>query len=216
MFRFISRTVFKFTIIALIILSFLVLGNVYTYQRLTDEKPIVQLRFIPVQQQEFDALLRLGEQCEEKIYRLYGDEWRIDAQFLKWKSWTTLFGVDAMYRVDRLSGRYIDIEDENTQAHSAHELKQSSTIDLSQLAEQYDNKFPPIDTVYGSSAYEKMTPETIFTVYRTQSGIIIREHGQDKAEESCIDDESIWKNTILKMDQKLAALIHSIQWMPAN
>lgn len=201
-------TVFSLTFI---IIAFFVLANVYTYKRFTNEKPIAQLSFTPIQAQAFNASIRLGDECEGKEYRLYGDEWRIDAQFLKWKSWATLFGVDAMYRIDRLSGRYLNIEDENAKLHIAHDLQPPSTLNLNKLAERYDNNFPPVDTVYGSSAYEKMKPDILFTVYRTQTGILIREENLlDSKNDNCIKRKSVWKNFILKTDQKFVELFNSI------
>jgi hypothetical protein len=213
MFKYFAPKVLKFTLFVSLVLAFLVLGNLYTYKRLTAEKPIAQLTFTPVSNQEFDAALRLGNFCEENIYRVYGDEWRIDSQFLKWKSWATLFGLNAMYRIDRLSGRYININDETTKLHSAHELKTSSTLDLAKVAERYKNKFPPVDIVYGSSAYEKMQVNTLYTVFVTQSGILIRDQALSIGEQrnECVAGKSQWKDTIVKLDQKLASFIISIK-----
>ena len=211
MIRILLRGIFKISILLLLIITFLVLGNLYSYQQLVDEKPIATLTFSPINAYEYDATLRLGDECEEKIYRLFGDEWRIDAQFLKWKSWATLFGVDAMYRIDRLSGRYSDVNRENTQRHIAHEIKPVTILDLSKIAERYEGKFPPVDTLYGSSAYEKMKAQTLFTVFRTQSGILIREQIIESGIvlDKCINDSSLWKNTIRRMDQSLASMLGS-------
>ena len=215
MFKYFAPKFLKLLLLVLLILTFLVLGNLYTYKRLTAEKPIAQLAFTPVNNQEFDVTLRLGNFCEEKTYRVYGDEWRIDAKFLKWKSWATLFGLNAMYRIDRLSGRYVSVNDANTKQHSAHELKTNSTLDLTKIAKRYKNRFPPVDTIYGSSAYEKMQPDVSFTVYVTQSGIIIRKQDLSSTTQGneCIAEKSQWKNTVVKLDQKLAALIYSSNYL---
>ncbi len=212
MLRLISKKLFKLFILLFLVLGFLVLGNLYTYQRLTSEKPIAQLTFTPVSEQVFDATLRLGNFCEENVYRIYGDEWRIDSQFLKWKSWATLFGLDAMYRIDRLSGRYTNINDENSKTHSAHNLKTESTLDLSKIAERYQNEFPPVDTIYGSSAYQKMKPNILYTVFAAQSGILIRENELDTSLEpnTCIDSKSKLKEYVVSLDQRLASFIQSI------
>ena len=213
MFKYFAPKVLKLLLLIFVVLAFLVLGNLYTYKRLTAEKPIAQLTFTPVSNQEYDATLRLGDFCEVNTYRIYGDEWRIDSQFLKWKSWATLFGLNAMYRIDRLSGRYVNIDDENSKIHSAHDLKVLSTLDLSMLAERYNNKFPPVDTVYGSSAYEKMKLNTLYIVSMTQSGILIREKEltTNAQPDECISSKSQWKDTIVKLDNKLASFIRSIK-----
>jgi len=192
--------------------TMLVLGNVYTYTRLTDEEPIAQLIFTPVNAQEFDASLHLGNFCESKSYKIYGDEWRIDARFLKWKSWAILFGADAMYRIERLSGRYTSIEEENFKIHSAHEINRDSTLELGEIAEKYSESFPMIDTLYGSSAYEKMKLNTLFTVYRTHTGIFVREqsYATDIPQFTCVNKKSYWKDSILFFDQHIASLISKI------
>ncbi len=209
---FVSKLLKLFILLSLV-LSFFVLSNIFTYKRFTHEKPIAHLTFTPVNHQEFDASLRIGNFCENNLYRIYGDEWRIDAQFLKWKSWATLLGLDAMYRLDRLSGRYSNIVEENSKTHSAHELKSSSTLDLSKIAERYNNKFPPIDTIYGSSAYEKMRANILYTVSVNQSGILVREKELvDISQENvCVQDNSWWKNSIVNLDQKLNAIIKLIR-----
>ena len=198
------------------VLLFLVLGNLYTYNRLTNDEPIAQLTFKQINSQEFDATLRLGDFCAENIYKIYGDEWRIDAQFLKWKSWATLFGANSMYRIDRLSGRYKSINDELTNKHSAHSLKKATTLNISDLAKHYQGKISFVDTVYGSSAYEKMMPDILFTVFRTQSGILIRQNevSKNSTSFSCVNNKSVWKDTVVKLDQKLAAMIHSLKLLP--
>ncbi|MFK7816572.1 MAG: hypothetical protein AB8B92_09565 [Gammaproteobacteria bacterium] len=212
MFKYFAPKFIKLLFIALLAVMFLVLGNLYTYKRLTHEKQIAQLTFTPINEQEYDATLRLGNFCEESIYKIYGDEWRIDTQFLKWKSWATLFGLNAMYRVDRLSGRYSKIEDENNKNHSAHDLKTISTLDLAMVAKRYKNKFPPVDTVFGSSAYKAMAPNTLYSVFVTQSGILIREKNVPSSSDidNCVSGKSKWKNTIIKLDQKLAGFIATI------
>ena len=212
MLRLISKKLLKLFILLFLVLGFLVLGNLYTYQRLTSEKPIAQLSFTPVSEQVFDGTLRLGNFCEENVYRIYGDEWRIDSQFLKWKSWANLLGLDAMYRIDRLSGRYTDINDENSKTQSAHNLKTESTLDLSKIAEHYQNEFPPVDTIYGSSAYQKMKPNILYTVYASQSGILIRENEQTEPTPptDCVVEKSKWKETIVKLDQQLSVFVNSI------
>ena len=38
------------------------------------------------------------------LYPLHGDEWRVEAQVLRWKPWANVLGLDTQYRLDRLSG----------------------------------------------------------------------------------------------------------------
>lgn len=148
--------------------------NLYTFSRLTNEALIAKLRFSPVAAQEYQAELRSGDFCQPRHFKIFGDEWRIDARFLKWKPWANLLGMDAMYRLERLGGRYQTVQDENTRKHLVHDIARSPVVDLLQYADRSWAGWMPVDTLFGSSAYEHIDPAVEYRVYRTQSGILIR------------------------------------------
>lgn len=205
---------FKLFLLISLVISFLLLGNVFTYSRLAEEEPIAQLTFANIKNQEFIATIRLGDFCKNRSYTIYGDEFRIDARFLKWKSWATLFGADPLYRVERLSGRYTDISDENLKPGYAYALNPITTYDISELFERYKSNLTFVDTYYGSSAYEVMKPDFIYTVFRTQSGILIRTTGPETKTEllKCSEKPSVLKTSFIKMDQGLASLIKPLNF----
>ena len=73
--------------------------NLHSFNRLTSEALIAKLRFSQIAAQEYQVELRTGDFCQPIYYQIYGDEWRVDARFLKWKPWANLIGMDAMYRL---------------------------------------------------------------------------------------------------------------------
>ena len=85
--------------------------DVQTYGRLTYERPVATIQTRQLGPQYFEATVMqpgMGEDAPgvSNLYPLHGDEWRIEAQVLKWKPWANVLGLDAQYRLDRLSGRY--------------------------------------------------------------------------------------------------------------
>lgn len=152
----------------------LVGSNLYTFHRLTDESPIAELRFRETGSQEYEATIAYGDFCHPEKHLLYGDQWRMDAQFLKWRSWANLLGFDSMYRVERLAGRYLDVQDENTRRHLSYELYPEGQLDLIMILDSYNGRLSPVDTLYGSSVYDAMQEDTLYRVYRTQSGLLVR------------------------------------------
>ena len=152
----------------------LVGSNLYTFHRLTDESPIAELRFRKTGLQEYEATIVYGDFCHPEKHLLYGDQWRMDAQFLKWRSWANLLGFDSMYRIERLGGRYLDVQDENTRRHLSHELYPEGQSDLLLMLDSYNGRLSPVDTLYGSSVYDAMQEDTLYRVYRTQSGLLAR------------------------------------------
>ena len=139
-----------------------------------DEAPIAELTFVKSGPQRYQATIRHGDFCEAGQYVLYGDQWRLDAQFLKWRAWANLLGMDSMYRIERLGGRYREVAAENASLPQVHALHDRSGIDLPGLLARYEGPFSPVDTLYGSSVYHDMDPAYIYRVYRGQSGLLVR------------------------------------------
>lgn len=158
----------------LLLSGVLLAGSLYGFRRLSDEALVARLTFDYVAPQTWDVTVKAGDACLPHPYRLYGDQWRVDALFLKWKPWANLFGFDALYRLERLSGRYAKIDEENRRRHRAVELARPPLLDLVALAARHRARFSPVDAVYGSSVYQHIDPAYRYALYRTQSGLITR------------------------------------------
>jgi hypothetical protein len=170
------------SLLALVFLSAgLIALNLHTFNRLTSEAPIARLRFTELAPQRYRLEMRSGDFCRTQTYTLSGDEWRLDARFLKWKPWANLFGFDALYRLERLSGRYANIEDENSRAREAYDIADKAALDLTPYLEERWLAWSPLDTYFGSSVYERMDPGYEYTVYRSQSGLLVRKRALSPA-----------------------------------
>jgi hypothetical protein len=158
----------------LALIALLLTSWIHTYHRLTDEKLIAELTFDAFGQRVYLASLTTGDLCETEAFILRGDQWRLDAGFVKWKYWATLLGFDAMYRVERLEGRYRNAAEQSTQPLSAYDLAPETSIDLVAIAETLGRFNFLLDATYGSSVYREMDPGLLYKVYRTQTGLIVR------------------------------------------
>jgi hypothetical protein len=152
----------------------LLTATVYTYDRLTAETLIAELRFDATGERQYVAHLKTGDRCAERTYPVLGDQWRVDAEFLKWKYWALLLGLDSQYRLDRLEGRYRSAAEQNSQPNIAHDLTERTAVDLVALAESLGSWNFLLDATYGSSTYQDIDVANVYYVYRTQTGIITR------------------------------------------
>ena len=172
------RRAFRFSLGVVVVLAalsiVLLAATVYTYDRLTDETLIAELRFDATGDRQYVAHLRTGDRCADRSYPLFGDQWRVDAEFLKWKYWALLLGLDSHYRLDRLEGRYRSVADQNTQPNVAHGLSDRTAVDLVSLSESLGSWNFLLDATYGSSTYQEIDVDNVYYVYRTQTGIITR------------------------------------------
>ena len=160
----------------LLLVVFIVLlsASVYTFNVLTAETLIAELRFDQTGERQYLAYLRTGDRCEERVLPVLGEQWRVDAEFLKWKYWATWLGLDSQYRLDRLEGRYRSSDEQNTLPTLAHDLGGGTAIDIVGLASSLGSWNFLIDATYGSSTYQDIDTANVYYVYRTQTGIITR------------------------------------------
>ena len=101
---------------------------------------------------------------------------------LKWKPWANVLGLDAQYRLDRLSGRYHDTTQEISAVRSVHDLsgrpapkdREWWDLDAFEVARKYSRHVDAVDTLYGSGVYMPMANGARYEVWLTQSGLIAR------------------------------------------
>jgi hypothetical protein len=160
-------------LISLALLVASVAANLHTYQRLTHESPVATLRFEQLGPQHYRAILARPEAVAE-IYELNGDEWQLDARALKWKGFATVLGLDSGFQLERLSGRYHNVQQEGVAPRSVYVLYKGEGIDIWSLAQRYPRWLPWVDAVYGSATYMPMAHGARYQVNMSQSGLIAR------------------------------------------
>jgi hypothetical protein len=152
----------------------LIAASIYTFAVLTDETLIAEVRFEATGPESYRAFLRTGDFCDEQALDLFGDQWRIDAEFVKWHYWALLLGLDSQYRLDRFEGRYSDVRAQNSGRTLAHSLAQDTALDVVALAQSLGRFNFLLDATYGSSTYQAVDPARIHLVYKSPTGIFTR------------------------------------------
>jgi hypothetical protein len=150
------------------------------YANLTDEKPIALVYFKKIDDQVYEAYLREQENDTPDMFQILGDQWRIDAKFIKLKSWANILGLDSQYSLERLEGRYANIDDQNNKKTISYKLDDNKLIEVPNFIIDYNFL---IDANYGSSSYTNIDTSLFYTVYKTTSGIIIKTNKLEKPKE---------------------------------
>ncbi len=105
-----------FVVLALAGLIALIGYDISTYTALPPEqKPLVTLTFQAQGAQRYEVTLGQGK--ETRTVMLEGDLWQLDLNLLRWKSLAELIGLESGYRLERLSGRYLAVEQQNLARH---------------------------------------------------------------------------------------------------
>ena len=160
--------------------AFLLASNLYTYQRLVYEQVIAEITFEKLDVQRYRADIRALDSDFQQSVELNGDEWQLDAQVLTWQGLATLFGLDANYRLHRIAGRYLDIDDERARPRSVYSLLQKQPMvdgdkfDLWQFAHKHQDWLRWVDAAYGSAVFLPMTDGAKYRIAISRTGLIAR------------------------------------------
>ncbi|MET0661217.1 MAG: hypothetical protein ABW110_24020 [Steroidobacteraceae bacterium] len=155
-------------------LLFVVSLNLHTYARLTHEEPVAELVFELAAPQRYRVTLTGVPSGEMQTLVLAGDEWQLDARVLKWQGWANVLGLDAQYRLERIAGRYRNIEQERHDTRTVYQLSENPGIDVWDLRQRYPRWLKFVDAVYGSATYMPMADGARYEVSMTQTGLIAR------------------------------------------
>ena len=161
-------------VLFLLISASLVGTNVLTYHRLTHESPIATLYVEQLNKQTYRVELLQLENCHKTSYVLRGDEWQMDARIIKWHGWANLLGLDASFQLDRISGRYQNIEQQGMNLPTVFALEERKKFDLWGLKKEHQ-WLPWLDAKYGQSVFLAMKDNQSYWLYMTQNGLIARE-----------------------------------------
>lgn len=158
--------------------------NLQTYARLTYERPAAEVTLKQTAPQAFTASIRIPTAKDADFgpavdFPLTGDAFRMDARFLKWKPWANVTGYDAIYRLDRLQGRYDEATQENATPPTAYDLSPvgtSAALDIYELSRKNElfKNLKAVDAIYGNGAYAPMVDGAVYEIVATQSGLVPR------------------------------------------
>ncbi len=144
------------------------------YRALTLEEVAATVTTTPIGEQRFRAFVEFPDGRRES-FEVAGDQLLLDAHILKWHPLANLLGVHTHYELDRLAGRYLELDDELTASRTVHSLKTEKPADLFDLARRYALLAYLVDTEYGSATYIEVDRPATFEVRVSTTGLLIRE-----------------------------------------
>jgi hypothetical protein len=165
-----------FLMLTVFIIILLLYSNLHTYQRLTYEAPLVDIYLHRIKPQQFQLSITYADQDKQpQYYVLKGDQWQLDARILKWKGWANLLGLDSFYQLDRLSGRFDDVQQARQQLPSVYDLSQQTKgLDIWKLKQLLRDKISFVDTLFGQGVFMPMADGAHYRVSIGQSGLLVR------------------------------------------
>jgi hypothetical protein len=153
--------------------SILLAFSYYGYGRLIDEHMVGRIEFSQSAPGEYLARLMIDGE-PDRLLPLRGDEWQMDARVINWKPPATLLGLDPIYQLERLSGRYTNVDDEMSEQRTVHALSEDLALDVWRVARRFPTLMPGVDAYYGTATYVPMADGARFEVTLTRTALISR------------------------------------------
>jgi hypothetical protein len=172
--RFALRTLAGLLLLSLAGLAGAVFLGVQGYHALSREDLAARVSVRPTGPQSFAATVRYPD-GRQAGYALAGDEIYVDARILKWKPIANVFGLHTAYELDRVAGRYRDVEQERSAQRTVYALGEEKPVDLFGLRRRYGFLAPLLDAEYGSASFVPVTQPAELELRVSTTGLLIRE-----------------------------------------
>ena len=166
---------FTFTLLMLVLALFFatITVSLKGYQALTHEELAAKVEIMPVSNQKFVAHFTFPDSTVSE-FELAGDELYVDAHILKWKSIANLFGLHTFYELDRVAGRYTQIEEETSKNRTVYSLAKKKMVNIFDLRIEHELLSFLLDAEYGSATFINVSKSAKFKIMVSTTGLLIR------------------------------------------
>src|SRR5207245_3493056 len=147
------------------------------YRALTREVVAATVVTRPTGPERFLATFTFPEGRREQ-YEITGNALYVDAHIVKWHPRANILGLHTAYQLDRVSGRYDRLEDEQTKPRRIFALARPKPVDLFQVARSLAFLRRVVDTKYGSATFIAAKGPTQLELRVSTSGLLFRPVGQ--------------------------------------
>lgn len=144
----------------------------FGYEHLIDEQSVGVIEFSQLDTTTYEARLMIdGER--DRLMTLKGDEWQLDARIVSWTPPMSVLGLEPLYQLERVSGRFTDIDREQTEERTVHALYEARPVDLWSVARDFP-LMPGIDAYYGTATYLPMAAGARYEIRLSRDALIAR------------------------------------------
>ena len=146
------------------------------YRALTREVVAATVVTRPTGPERFSATFTFPDGRREH-YEITGNALYIDAHIVKWHPRANILGLHTAYQLDRVSGRYDRLEDEQTKPRRIFSLSRPTPVDMFQVARSlaFLRRFGRlVDAEYGSATFIATREPTQLELRVSTSGLLFR------------------------------------------
>lgn len=146
------------------------LADIWSYRQLLEEQPLATVSVYQLDDQVFDLTL-MDDNGTEHRFKILGDQWQLDVRLLVWKGPLAAAGMMPLYRLDRVSGRYLSLEQERTAERTVYSLSSSRWFDLWDALHGHHLW---LEAESGRAVFMPLVNGAVFSVQLTPKGLMAR------------------------------------------
>ena len=160
-----------FIIAALLALA---VKDLTSYHPFDETKPLGVISLLKLDEQHYRANLSLAHSERELIFNLRGDQWLMEAKMLRYQGVFEALGLQPLYRLSRISGRFYSLEQERLSDKTEYELALShQSVDLWYwFNNKLDAYFPLFTANYSTPVYLPMMDGAMYQIGLSSTGLI--------------------------------------------
>jgi len=158
-----------FSVLVIGIYTLVIAVNLMGYQSLEGMKTVAKVSTQRQGDQQWVVTLQTGQEAP-LIQSVRGDQWQLDARIIRFAGPIRWLGIAPGYRLERLSGRYTSLEQEQNLPRTVIGLGQQRWPDLWELDRQFN--LPFVEGVYGNATFMPMRDGALFAVRLSASGLV--------------------------------------------
>lgn len=148
------------------------------------DKPIVNISVNKLQDNQYRLkvldgnLTQIRNQSEPgqqgEVFLINGDQWLLEMRMLTWSPLLAELGLKPLYKLERLNGRYQNLEDEQRFPRSLYQLdKENFSYNYWQMLLPYLHG-TVIHAYYGAAVYAPLTDAALYGVFLNPGGVELK------------------------------------------
>lgn len=149
-------------------------SDIYSYRQVMNDAPVATISFEPIDEQFFNVLVA-DTSGKESRFQIHGDQWQMDVRMVRLSGYLSGFDLKPAYRLDKVSGRFYDIQKETTAKRAPQVIASSLLgIDWWSFVNNHPAWFSVVEASLGAARYLPMRPNASFEISMTEKGLSVR------------------------------------------
>lgn len=114
------------------------------------------------------------EEGEPEGFLVYGDQWALEGNILRWDEWLNFAGLHTMFKLTRVTGRYLNPNEEIDKKRTVHSLANEEEDTSWRWLFEYGQNLRFVHSSYGNTVYTYPAEDKTFEIFVTTSGFSMR------------------------------------------